>query len=362
MAEPDRRPLPHPGRPRLRLSARSVVLAVAAFGLTLVLLAVLAAARRVIGWIVVAAVLAGLLHPIVVRLERHMRRGLAVAVVMLVLVGSAGAVLYGMVDDVQRETKRLQQAAPERARQLERSERFGDAARDLKLEQRTRRFVDDVPERLRGGTPAEALRAAATRGVAFLATGVLTIFFLLHGPTIARSARDQVRDPDRRRRLQTVARAAYERAFGYASATLVMALAAGLFGYALARMAEVPGPAPLGIWLGLWDLVPVAGVVVGAAPIVGLAAVAAGERAAVLALAFVAYQVAENYLVQRRVERATLRLGPFLTLAVGLVGLELSGVAGALLLVLAVAVAAVSADELAKARDAPAQLPAESDR
>jgi predicted PurR-regulated permease PerM len=326
-------------------------MAVAAFGLTLALLAVLAAARRVIGWIVVAAVLAGLLHPVVVRLERYMRRGLAVGLVMLLLVGSASAVVYSLVDDIQRETRRLQQVAPERARRLERSERFGDLARDLHLEERTRRFVAEVPERLRGGTPAEAIRAAATRGVAFLATGVLTIFFLLHGPRIARSARDQMRDPARRDRFQSVARAAYGRAFGYAGATLAMALAAGLYGYALARMAKVPGPAPLGIWVGLWDLVPLAGVVVGAAPIIGLAAVVSGARALVLALAFVGYQLLENLVVQRRVEEATLRLGPFLTLAGGLVGLELSGLAGALLLVLVIAVTAVIADELARARD-----------
>jgi predicted PurR-regulated permease PerM len=161
-----------------------------------------------------------------------------------------------------------------------------------------------------------------------------------------------VRDRERRQRLHTVTLAAYQRAFGYASATLMMALAAGLFGYAMARMARVPGPAPLGIWVGLWDLVPVAGVVVGAAPILGLAAVVSPERAIVLALAFIGYQVLENYVVQRRVEALTLRLGPFLTLAAGLVGLELSGLAGSLLLVLAVAIAVVTANELSRERAA----------
>jgi predicted PurR-regulated permease PerM len=323
-----------------------VVVAVAMLGATLALLALVAAAQRVIGWILVAGVVAGLLHPLVTFLQRRMPRGLAVAVIMVVAIGSTGAVVYGLVDDVQRETRRLQQAAPERARQLERSERFGKLARDLKLEQRTRRFVQDVPARLRGGTPAEALRAAATRGVAFLATGVLTIFLLLHGPRIARAGVNQVRDPARRDRLRSVAIAVYRRAFGYASATLVMAVAAGLFAYALARWARVPGPAPLGIWVGLWDLVPVAGAVVGALPIVVLAGVASGGRAVLLALAFVAYQLVEDLVVQRRVERSSLRLGPFLTLAAGLVGVELSGVAGALLLVLAAASVVVVADEL----------------
>ncbi|MCA1690846.1 MAG: AI-2E family transporter [Acidimicrobiales bacterium] len=345
MAEPDRRS--RSPRARLRVSPRSVVLAVGTLGVTLVLLRVLNAAERVIGWILVAGVLAGLLHPIVTYLERRVRRGLAVLLVMLLLVGTAGAVIYGLVDDVRSETRRLQQAAPERARRLERSDRFGELARDVKLEERTRRFLDEIPERLRGGTPAEALRAAATRGVAFLATGVLTVFLLLHGPRIARGARDQVRDPERRARFQRVGLEVYRRAFGYATSTLAMALAAGLFAYALARMARVPGPAPLAIWVGLWDLVPVAGVVAGALPIIGLAAVVSGERAIWLAAAVIVYQLVENLVVQRKVEDATVRIGPFLTLAAGLVGLELSGVAGALLLVLAAAIAVAAADELA---------------
>ncbi|MDQ4096460.1 MAG: AI-2E family transporter [Actinomycetota bacterium] len=339
---------PRPAPERLRFTPRSVALAVAMLGATLAFLSVVAAAQRVIGWILVAAVIAGLLHPIVTSLERHMPRGVAALLAMVVLVGSAGAVVYGLVDDVRRETRRLQQAAPERARLLERSPRFGTLARDLRLVERTRQFVEDVPGRLRGGTPAEAIRAAATRGVAFLATGVLTVFFLLHGPRIARGALNQVHDADRRRRLGTVGLAVYQRAFGYAGANLAMAVAAGLFAYALAQWADVPGAAPLGIWVGLWDLVPVAGAFVGAAPIVGLAAAAAGEKAVLLAVAFIGYQLVEDLVVQRKVEAATIRVGPFLTLLAGLVGLEFSGVAGALLLVLAATMVVAAADELAQ--------------
>jgi predicted PurR-regulated permease PerM len=339
---------PRPPPERLRFTPRSVALAVALLGVTLAFLSVVAAAQRVIGWILVAGVIAGLLHPIVTSLARHMRRGLAALLAMLVLIGSTGAVVYGLVDDVRRETERLQQAAPERARLLERSPRFGELARDLRLVERTRKFVEDVPARLRGGTAAEAIRAAATRGVAFLATGVLTIFFLLHGPKIARGALNQISDPARRTRLGAVGLAVYQRAFGYAGSNLAMAVAAGLFAYGLARWAKVPGAAPLGIWVGLWDLVPVAGAFVGAAPIIALAAVVAGEKAVVLALAFIGYQLVEDLVVQRKVEAATIRVGPFVTLLAGLVGLELSGVAGALLLVLAATMVVATADELAR--------------
>ncbi|MDQ4132245.1 MAG: AI-2E family transporter [Actinomycetota bacterium] len=336
-------------RRRLRISPRSAVLAVVLLGATSGLLVMVAAAQRVIGWMLVAATLAGLLHPLVRVLERRLPRGVAVLVVMGGLVATAAAVGYDLVDDIRSETRRLQAAAPARAGELERSERFGELARDLNLADRTRRFLDQLPERLRGGTPAEALRAAATRGVAFLATGVLTVFLLLHGPGLARAAIRQVPDPARRERLELIGIDVYRRAFGYARSNLGMALAAGLFAYAVARAAEVPGPAPLGVWVGLWDLVPLAGAAVGALPIVVLAAATSGERALVVALVFVAYQLMENLLVQRRVEAGTLRVGPFLTLFSGLVGLELSGVAGALLCVLAVTVAVAVAVAVAPA-------------
>lgn len=333
-------------RERIRFTPRSVVIAVAMFGATVTLLGVLTAARRVIGWILVAAVVAALLHPLVTFLAGHMRRGLAVLLVMLTLVGATGAVLYGVVDNVARETRRLQEAAPERARRLEQSPRWGKLARDFKLEERTRRFVKEVPERLRGGTPAEALRAAGSRGVAFLATTVLTIFFLLHGSRLARGAVGQVRDPARRERWQQAGFAVYQRAFGYATGTLAMALAAGLFGYDMARLAKVPGAAPLGIWIGLWDLVPSLGAFVGALPVLLLAGVVSAERLVWLTAGFLAYQLIENRLVQRPIEAATVRMGPFLTLVGALVGLELSGVAGALLVVLALAVLVVTLEEL----------------
>jgi predicted PurR-regulated permease PerM len=334
-------------------------MSVAIFGATLALLAVVAAAQRVIGWILVAGTLAGLLHPLVSLLTRRMPRAAATAIVMITLVGAAGAIGYGLVDDVVNQTRRLQEAGPERAAELERSERFGDIARDMKLAERTDRFLKELPARLRGGTTAEALQAAATRGVAFLATGVLTIFFLQHGPRLARGARNQVHDPDRRERLESLAVAVYHRAFAYATSSLGMSLAAGLAAYLAARLAEVPGPVALGVWVGLWDLVPLAGAVIGAVPIVVLAAASSGERAVVLIIAFILYQVIENVFVQRSVQASTVRVGPFVTIAAGLVGLELSGVAGALLAVLAATIALTTIDQLAEPALKEHQEPAE---
>jgi predicted PurR-regulated permease PerM len=322
-----------------------MILAVAMFGATLAVLRVLAAAQRVVGWILVAAAIAGLLHPLVTRVERRLPHGLAVAVVFAAAVGCVGVIAYGTVDGIVREMRHLQEAAPREAARLERDGPFREAAHDAHLADRVEELVRDVPERLRGGTPAEAVRAAATRAVAFLATGILALFLLLHGPRMARAGAAQIRDGRRRERVEQVAMAVFHRGFGYARGAIAMAALAGLTAYALASAADVPGPAPLGLWVALWDLVPVVGAVLGALPIVLLAAAVSTGKAVGLAVAFVAYQAAETLLLQRWVEQRSVRVGPFLTVAAGVIGLEGYGIGGALVALLAVtlAVAALEA-------------------
>ena len=217
----------------------------------------------------------------------------------------------------------------------------------MQLAERTGKFMHDLPSRLRGGTAAEAFRAAATRGVAFLTTSVLTLFLLLHGPRLAHAGLRQVDDPDRRERVRVLLLSAYDRAFGYARGSLIMAFAAGAIAYVVAYVADVPGAAPLALWVGLWDVVPFIGTAVGAAPIVLLAAVESPARGALLAVVFLGYQVFEGLLLQPRLEDKTMRLGPFLTVVAGFAGLELRGLTGALIAVLAVATVVAVLDELA---------------
>jgi predicted PurR-regulated permease PerM len=332
---------------RLRLTPSSLLRAVAMLGATLAVLRILAASTRVIGWMLAAAVFAGLLHPVVNKLSKRIPHALAVVAVVAVVLGSVGLVGYSVVDTIVRETHKVQESAPDAARRLERSDRWGDLARDFHLAARTQTFVDEIPQRLRGGKPADAVRAAATRGVAFLATGVLSLFFLLHGPRLARGALDQIRSPARRRRAEVVATNAYLRAARYVLSTILLSVAAGLFGYLVASLADVPGAAALGLWVALWDVVPLFGALVGALPIVLLAAVFFSvERAVVAAIAFMAWQAFEYVVVQRAIERRSLHLGPFVTLFAGLAGLELYGLGGGLLAIVVATVVVAVADEL----------------
>ncbi|HUW03767.1 MAG TPA: AI-2E family transporter [Acidimicrobiales bacterium] len=328
-------------RPRLRFSNRSVAVAVVVVTLALAALRLLAASTRVLGWVLVASIVGGLLHPIVAALSQKMPRPLAMVAVIVGLLVPIGALAYGSIDQLQSEARRLERVAPAAAERIEESERFGEAAIEFELSDRVRDLVDEIPERLRGGDTATALRSAATRGVAFLATGVLTLFMILHGPTLVTSGLAQIRDVRRRELTAAVLAAAFRRAWRYVMLTLGRVFAAGLFTFVVCEATDVPGSLLLAIWVAIFALLPLLGVLTGGMAVILLSVAVDLDSTAFIAAMFVAYQVFDIAMLQRPLEKRSVHVGPVVTLVAAMVGLEVYGIGG-LLVSLVVAVFAVA--------------------
>lgn len=331
-------------RTHLRLSARSVVVVVVIVLVGLAAVRVIGETTRVLGWVAVAAIVAGLLHPVVAGLSRRMPRPLAMLAVVVGLLVPIAALVYGSVDQLQDEAERLEETAPDAAREIERSARFGEAAREFRLADRVEDLVEEIPNRLRGGDAATALRSAATRGVAFLATGVLTLFLILHGPTLVRAGLGQVRDPRRRSQLRRTLEGGYRKAWVYTWLTLGRAVLAGVFAFVVCEVAEVPGSLVLAVWVGVFSLVPLLGVVTGGLAVVLLSVAIDPDLTLGLTALFVAYQVFEVLVLQRRLEGASVHVGPVASLVAAMVGLEAYGIGGLLVgLVLVIFVTSMAA-------------------
>ncbi|MDP9071002.1 MAG: hypothetical protein M3N68_06915, partial [Actinomycetota bacterium] len=105
-----------PSPERLRITPRSAVTAVGLLAFVLVTLRLVAASQRVLGWVLAAAGIAGLLHPLAAGLARRVPRGAAVGLVWVGILAGVGLVGYGLVDGVVREMDRLERAAPAAAR------------------------------------------------------------------------------------------------------------------------------------------------------------------------------------------------------------------------------------------------------
>jgi predicted PurR-regulated permease PerM len=326
--------------PTVRVSLRTVLVVVFALAATVLVLEIARDAQRVLSWVLTSVVVAAMVFPLVALLARYMPRAVAVLLVVVAGLGAIGFVGYRVVDDITSQMDRLQEAAPERAAELEADSEF---FQEIKLQERVERLVDSIPGRLAGGEPAEVVRSAATRGVAFLANVILTIFFVLYGPRLVAGAFEQIRDPVRREMVERVTRNASRRAFTYARVKMLEVVVQGFLAFAIARAAGVPGPAALAVWVALWTLVPVAGVVIGALPIVVFAGATSMSWAVAVAAVYVVIAIGDWFL-NRELQRTTVNIGSFVIVLAGFAGLELYGLLGALLFVmgavLAVAVVA----------------------
>jgi predicted PurR-regulated permease PerM len=324
---------------RLALSGRSIAAIIITIGVVGALLGITRASARVLGWMAAAASIAALVEPLVTTLATRMRRGVAVLVAVILVLGTVGGIAFLTTRDIVHEVHVLQRAAPKRAHALERSDRFGSAARSFHLEERTRALVKDIPNRLRGGSSADALRSAGTRGVAYLATTVLTIFLILNGRRLILAGIAQVHDEELQQQLKKIVRDGGRRAVQYTTGSMAMAASAGLLVGFAAKVANVPGAVPLGLWAALWDIVPMIGAVVGALPVALLAAATSPTNGLLILVAFLLYEAFETAVLQKHLEEQTLHIGPFLTLVTASAGLELYGLGGALFALFVTAVA-----------------------
>lgn len=311
---------------RAGLGATSILLVLVVIVLATVTVAALDAARHALALFTAATVIATLLTPPVGWLGRWLPRPLAVVVVGVLTLGVAGTIVYGVAQDIDAESRRLQQVAPEAAARLEASPRLGELARDFRLTER----VEDAVDELRARATAEASDAARRSG-SYLVGAVFTLFMLSWGPRLADAGLEQITDPTRRRRAARVLAVAVERARRYVIGSLVQAVAIGGAVAVALTVLDVPAPAALGAIVATASLVPFVGVVVGAIPAL---LIAAGLREVSTVLALLAVvavlQALQIAVLHRHLVGRSLYVGPAVVVVSALVGWEAFRAGGAL--------------------------------
>lgn len=342
---------------RVALSARTLGLAVAVALGVVAAWNVLVSARAIIATAVAAAVVAVLLTGPVEWLARRVRRPVAVVLTLIAVVGGVGGLVWRVYDDLDRAFERLQDVAPDAARELERSERVGEVARDLRLAERVETAVDQIREGAR-----ERARQAAFRAASFFVAGILTVFLLIYGPRMIEGGIAQVEDPIRRDRVRRVIESSSARARRYLGGVIAQGLVVAGISFGAFRLVDLPASVALAAVVGVASVVPYVGVVAGFVPALLLSgAFEPASSTVVLSLLAAALQVASVATV-RELSRRAMYAGPALTLFAVLIGFDVYGPGGAVfgmaLAVFAIAVAeAAGADKPDEPAD-PVRVPA----
>lgn len=325
--------------------------------LAVVLGGAVSAASQPLAWGLACVVVAGLARPLVDGFGRHMSNGLAVLLTLLVLLVVFGGAWLGTVATVTDNVETLTEEAPAAAAEIEAD---NQTARDFAVEERVTVFVDELDSRL--GRDAQAGKSASTIS-SYLVSGILVIFLIAYGPRFKQGALNQIDDPGRRRRAAVIADEAvstWQRSVGWA---IGWAVAVTMVSWLALWALDLPAPFVLGLIIGLFSLIPYVGILIGGVSTLLFAVATAdtGRIVAVLAL-LVALQLFEALVVRRRVDPATVYVGPALPLIVMLIGWSLYGLGGAicsvLLLMLVLAVGQAVAAHPAEEAETPAALAA----
>ena len=338
----------------IRFSPRSVLLVIGLVLATLLLLHLLAATKDLIIWLLVALFLAMALNPAVEWLQRRWvkRRGAAVAIVfcvaLLVVIGIAATFVPTLV----REVNDFANAVPGYVHDLTKGKgKLGFLERKYQIVEKIQQALSKSGVAgLLGltGTALTVTKSILNTIVAAITITFLTLFMLLEGPTWVE--RFYALLPERSRpRWRRVGLDIYKAVGGYVTGNLAISVIAGAAATVALLVLGVPYAVALGLVVGIFDLIPLAGATIAAVIVSTVGFLHTTTAGIALVVYFIVYQQIENQVIQPVVYGRTVQLSPLAVLVSVLAGAQLAGVVGALgAIPIAAAIQVVALDILAQ--------------
>ena len=310
-----------------------IVLIVVGVVLSLYLLYLL---RKPISWLLIATFLAVALSGPVNRLQRHMRRGLAIAGVYLGLLAVPALLIALIVPTLITQADKFAQNLPKYSRDVSHfvngNARLRKINHDYNITEELQQQANKLPTRLGGAakTLGDIGFGLINSVFALVTILILTAFILGSG----RSWRDTVlssRPREQSERLERSLDHIGSAVGGYVAGALAVGAIAGFLAYIVLSILGVPFAAPLGVMCALFSLIPLVGATI-AAVIVGVVTLFQDFPTATIVWTIwaIVYQQIENTLIQPQVQRRTVKVHPFITIVAVLFGSTLLGVLGAI--------------------------------
>ena len=332
-------PPPVPDEPPARnlvvdIAPRSIVFAIVVIVALVVTYRMLSDIPAVLIRTALGVFLALALDPVVDAAMRRLRIRRAVAVTLVVGGFLAGAGAFGVLA-VPRAVNQLSQVGeqvPGIISDLDDLPLAGRAIDENGIDERVSDFLDNLPDTL-------ATRDKALQGIVqSTGDGLVTVFWvllvaitaLLDGPRLAGDLRDIL--PERfHAELNHFGELGYRVVGRYAAGTgfiaIVNAAAVTTIGLALGT----PLAPLVGVWSGLWNIVPQIGGFMGGAALVALSLTKGGGTGLAAAAVFLVYQQLENHVIQPVITGRTIKISPLANITAVLAGAAAGGFVGALL-------------------------------
>jgi len=319
---------------RLRFSSWSIVRSILLVLSILLLVSLVIAASTPLWWLAIGAAVAGLFLPAVLWLRQYVPGWLAILIVLVGVTAITGLVGYRGFDELRSQFETLETNAIRAAEDLEASKQFGQVATEFDLTEKVSNAFSKVPLVQVGGgdDAASTVQSAASSGGALFAIGMLALLLLIFGRRMARDAIAQIPDPDVAARVGVLVFGSYRASSRYVYLMAVRAVVVGVGGGVACGVGGMGTPTALGFWFAIMSFVPGIGLVVAALPIALYAAITSLPLAVFVFFLSLLVQLFDAVVVQRRIDASSVHVGPGITLVAALIGVQLYGIGGALVL------------------------------
>jgi predicted PurR-regulated permease PerM len=323
------------GRPGRPLNARSPFMigmkGAAGVAVTYGLVELFLRARSVLILIGLAFFIAAGLDPVVVWLARHgLRRWAAVTIVVFALLALIGGFIAAAIPPVTAQISTLINELPHYVHELQdHSSTLGKLNAKYHVEQRVTSLLNSKGSDLVGGVIGVGQVAISTVS-SMLLVGVMSIYFLVGMPQTKLFLYRLV-PHTRRPRVILIGDAIFTKVGGYVLGNVITSFIAGGGTFLWMLAWGIPYPALLGLLVFLLDLIPIIGSTVGGA-IVTLVALTVSLPVAIATLVFyVAYRLAEDYLLVPRIIGHTVKVPALGGMVAIVLGGVVMGIIGALI-------------------------------
>ncbi|MGH2989765.1 MAG: AI-2E family transporter, partial [Solirubrobacterales bacterium] len=299
--------------------------------------------RKPISWLVIAAFIAIAVSGPVNYLTQWMRRGLAIAVVYLILILIPIGIGSLLVPSFVNQAEELADNAPEYAQDVTDFVNENDTLRNLNEDYDVTGKLQDEAEKLPDKIP-DAAGTLRDIGVGFVNSvfAALTIFilsiFMVGGGRRWLEGFLETRDPVQKERMSRAFDHIGVAVGNYVGGALLQATIAGITSFIVLSILGVPFAAPLALIVFFFDLIPLVGATL-AAVLVAVVTLFVNFPVALIVWVIysIAYQQVENYVIQPQIQRRAVAIEPFVVLVAVLFGGTLFGILGALLAIPAAA-------------------------
>jgi len=318
----------------VRVRARTVLTVLGLILAVGVLVEIVLISRQVLTWILISIFFALALNPAVDWFQgRVNKRGYAVGIVYVLAFMTIGLIGYVFIPPLVDQVHHLVNKIPDYIHDLTKGRgKLGFLETKYHIVEKVKHALKNGgASKLFGfsGTAFAVTKSVITIVVAAVTITFMTFFMLLEGRTWVERGYSMV-PAKSRPRWRAVGRDIYRTIGGYVLGNVLISVIAGGGAAIVLYIMGVPLAAALGLLVGLFDLIPLAGATIALLVVGTIAFLHSITAGIVVVIFFIVYQQLENHILQPVIYGKTVKLSPLAVLIAVLIGAALAGIIGAL--------------------------------